>query len=408
MQGFVSGVNFSNFEVAPYIQIEGLGWYTKPTTITPTVPINSDGPFSAYVTTGGLDDWATIFCASLVPTNDTPPEAYGNGSVPEDTNSVAMTFLERYGETLSFANRTWAVKYAPQPVGPGSSDFSEDEADVWVDTALHLTIQLDSSPFSSTNTWQSTEVILLDHLGYGTYVIKTTSHNDLLDQNAVFGMFTYDDYGDDQSIPAWPFRELDFEDSFFGDPSGPNTQDVVQPYTVPGNRNQYYLPNLSTNSTLTRVFIWQPGSVRFIALLGDQSPTNYPSGSVINDWTYISDPALDHLIPPPGREHFHLNLWQFNSDPPASGQPVEVSISDFSFIPLPPMITAVAKNGNDLLLSTTGANGTNFVIQATTNLSAGSWETLPGYFVGTGGILPITVTNAIDAPQKFFRIEQMP
>jgi hypothetical protein len=61
-----------------------------------------------------------------------------------------------------------------------------------------------------------------------------------------------------------------------------------------------------------------------------------------------------------------------------------------------------------LLLSTTGANGTNFVIQATTNLSAGSWETLPGYFVGTGGILPITVTNAIDAPQKFFRIEQMP
>ena len=144
--------------VDPYIQIEGLGWWTKPTFAAPTVSINPDGTFTANVTTGGLDPLATIFCAALVPTDYTPPQAAGSYRVPADLNSVAIDFTERYGRTLSFANRTWAVKKAPAPVGPGSNDFSDNPSDVWVDSAgLHLTIH-------SNIIWWATEVILLDLL----------------------------------------------------------------------------------------------------------------------------------------------------------------------------------------------------------------------------------------------------
>ncbi|OQB89462.1 MAG: hypothetical protein BWX84_02400 [Verrucomicrobia bacterium ADurb.Bin118] len=141
MQGVVSGVDFTAYRVAPYIQVEGSGWWTKPTLASPTVAINPDGTFTANVTTGGLDNRATIFCAALVPTNYTPPQASGNYRVPADLNAVAIDFMERYGRTFSFANRTWAVKDAPLPVGPKLNRFSDRLSDVWCDAAgLHLTI----------------------------------------------------------------------------------------------------------------------------------------------------------------------------------------------------------------------------------------------------------------------------
>jgi hypothetical protein len=125
----VSGVDFSLFRVAFYIYIDGAGWWTKPTFATPTIPIGAAGTFSTTIS-GALDNRATIFCAALVPAAYSPPPAGGHYRVPATLTFTAIDFKERYGRTLSFAGRTWAVKEAPLPVGPGQNGFSDRDSDV--------------------------------------------------------------------------------------------------------------------------------------------------------------------------------------------------------------------------------------------------------------------------------------
>jgi hypothetical protein len=71
---------------------------------------------------------------------------------------------------------------------PGPNHFSDSHGSVWVDEqgALHLKIR------KINGVWHSAEVILAESLGYGKYVTWTTSRVDLIDRNAVFGIFTYD------------------------------------------------------------------------------------------------------------------------------------------------------------------------------------------------------------------------
>ena len=334
MEGTVTGVDFSAYRVAAYIQIEELGWWTKPTFATPTVPINPNGTFSISVTTGGLDNRATILCAALVAAGSTPPLANGSRRIPAQLNAAAIRCQERYGRTISFAGRTWAVKEAPSPVGQASNRFSDDPSDVWVDAAgLHLTIH------QRNGQWWSTEVILLDHLGYGSYVFKTASRTDILDLNAVLGMFTWDSYGDDETSGGSHNREIDFEDSRWNAQFDPNTQAVVQPFNVPGNRHRYNLPNLEADQRLTRIFNWKPSSISFVALTGHQPPENHPPASVFDNFTYNHDPVSGHYVPPRGRERVRLNLWLNVAAPPSNGQPIEVVITDFSFVPNGPTMS---------------------------------------------------------------------
>lgn len=403
MQGLVSGVDFSAYRVAGYIQIEGAGWWTKPTYASPTVPINSDGTFSANVVSGGLDNRATIFCAALVPTGYTPPQAGGSPRVPATLAAVAIDSKERYGPTVSFAGLTWAMKDGPAPVGPNGNYFSTLPSDIWVDAAgLHLTIH------QHDGVWWATEVILPDSLGYGTYTVQTNSRTDNLDVNATFAPgFTWDAYGDDTSGDSHN-RELDIaEDSRWHIPTDPNTQAVIQPYDVPGNRHRFNLPDLSGNPALTRIMIWRAASIRFITLQGHYSPANYPQQAVIDDWTYQHDPASLHYIPPPGRQRIHMNLW-INNNALANGQPVEALISGFSFIPDPALTLRIqpvsGQAGQKALLFGPVLTGYNHTVQTTPDLSAGSWTTLPNTSQSDNGqgrtVIDLDATGA----KKFYRI----
>jgi hypothetical protein len=333
ISGRVTGVDFTAYRVAPYIQIEGLGWYTKPTFTEPSVPINSEGVFTADVATGGIDNRATIYCVQLIPAGSSSPPANGMSRVPENSASVATACVHRYGRTFQFAGRHWAVKEAPVPVGPGANLFSDRMEDVFVDAMgrLHLTVNFHDG------SWWATEVILLDSpRGYGTYAFQTLSRLDTLDSNLTFGAFTWDPYGDDASVPGWPNREIDFEDSRWGNPSdSTSAQEVVQPYTVAGNVHRYALPDLTADAALTRIFIWGPQSIEFVALRGHHSPFNYSQQDVIDRFVYAHDPAANHYVPTAGREAFRFNLWPNNvarsgSPPrPSGGQAVEVVIVNF-------------------------------------------------------------------------------
>lgn len=340
VHGIVSGVSPAQYRVALYIQIEGIGWWTKPTAATPTLSINSDGSFAGNLFSGGLDNRATIFCAALVPAGVTPPLASGSGRVPASLNAVSMDCVERYGRTITFAGRTWAVKEAPLPVGPGNNRFSDQANDVWVDAeGLHLTIR------QRNGQWWSSEVILLDRLGYGTYVFKTRSRTDILDVNATFGLFTWDAYGDGE-LPGPPHREIDIEDSSWGIAGDPNTQAVVQPWNVGSNRHRFFLPGLSTDARLTRAFRWEPGAIDFLTLAGHQPPQGYPPASLVDAWTYVHEPSAQRYVPSPGRSSVRLNLW-LNQAAPASGQTIEVVVTDFSFVgsPADVAINFVAPHG---------------------------------------------------------------
>lgn len=249
-------------------------------------------------------------------------------------------FFVNYGLTLhsptalaasvEFAGRTWNIKQANSPVGPGPNLFSDSPNDVWSDqNGLHLSIHK-TGPF-----WYSTEVILDENLGYGTYMFQTDSRQDILNTNAVFGAFTWDSSGG-SPIPGNANREIDFEDTRWGNPLDPmNAQVVVQPFDVAGNLERFTLPDLSQDSALTRFFTWSPGKVEFTTLRGHHSPTDFPPGDVIHQYTYL-DNGADHLVPVPDRETFRFNLWLFDSSAPVGNQSVDVLINDFQYIPLPP------------------------------------------------------------------------
>ena len=340
VSGSVTGVNFATHHVATFIHIEGSGWWSKPTDLTPTVGISNSGGFTVNVGTGGpgsLDSRAVIFCAALLPNSESPEVALGAGRVPASLMPLAIDCEERYGRTFMFAGFLWAVKEAPLPVGPGSNVFSDRVEDVFVDgEGLHLRVAYHDGQ------WWSSEVILLSSLGYGTYVVQTDSELDDLDINMTFGMFTWDSYGDDELVPGGPNREIDSEDSSWMIPGPvPNAQMVVQPFTVSTNVRRYTIPDLSTNSTLTRFFTWLPGAIRFVALRGHHSPTSYAPTDLIDEFFYPHDPPTSH-VPAAGREYFRLSLWLNNVElggggapQPADGQPVEVVITDVVYVPEP-------------------------------------------------------------------------
>lgn len=338
--GTVSGVDPNDHHVAVYIQIEGSGWWTKPTAANPTVPIGPTGSFSANVGTGGpasLDSRATIFCAALLPDTTTPPLALGAGRIPASLAPLAIDCAERYARTFEFAGYTWAVKEAPLPVGPGANVFSDRVQDVFVDDdGLHLRVDFHDGM------WWAVEVILLEHLGHGTYVVQTDSEVDDLDVNLTLGMFTWDAYGDEETVPGGANREIDFEDSRWGDAGeATNAQMVVQPFTAPGNLHRYSIPDLSADARLTRLFTWLPSSVEFFALQGHHTPATFTSADVIDEYLYLHDPPVRH-VPSAGRESFRINLWPNNVElgggappQPAGGQAVEVVVSDVIYVPEP-------------------------------------------------------------------------
>jgi hypothetical protein len=334
LTGQVSGVDPASHHVATYIQIEGSGWWSKPTLASPAVPIAADGSFSVDVGTGGpasLDSRATLFCVALLPIAQSPPTVSGGTRIPASLVPLALDCQERWGRTFSFAGYTWAVKESPSPVGPGGNRFSDRLADVFVDgDGLHLRVDFHDGE------WWSVEVLLLEPLGYGTWSVQTDSRLDVLDPDVTFGIFSWDPYGDDDGVPGAGNREIDFEDSRWGDPFDPtNAQWVVQPHTLSGNLGRYTIPDLSGDAALTRVFSWVPGGVQFSALLGHHDPCCFPPSALIGHGLYREDASANHFVPSEGREQLRLNLWINGGGQPAGGQPVEVSISDVVHLPEP-------------------------------------------------------------------------
>jgi len=207
---------------------------------------------------------------------------------------------------LRFDGYDWLVKSSARRIGPGPNLFDPNGAFLDADGNLHLRIARVNGK------WQSSEVINQQSLGRGTY--SWTIQGDLaaLDQNAVLGLFTWND------DPAYNHREIDIEFArwgYAGDPT--NGQFTVQPYSTDANLLRITQPTGIPSSTHS--FTWKTSSVDFTS--SSAQPTA---------WTYDGPD-----VPQPGGENARMNLWLFRGQAPSNGQPIDIVITDFTFTPQP-------------------------------------------------------------------------
>jgi hypothetical protein len=225
------------------------------------------------------------------------------------------------GRTVSFSGRTWRVK-GPGYFGPGPNSFDNSAAAANVDAngRLHLTIHKVGS------TWYSSEVVLNDALGYGDYVFTTRGRLDLLDKNAVLGLFLWQ-YGPcyDTGYLWWnPYNEIDVEFSRWGNPGNAIAQFVAQPADVGGNITRFNASFGDTEIT-SHAMRWLPQRVEYRSWRG--GPDAESAATRIAAWTYTGA-----HIPRPEAPRVHLNLWQLAA--PATAQ--EAVFDAFTFRPACP------------------------------------------------------------------------
>jgi hypothetical protein len=236
-------------------------------------------------------------------------------SLPSETPTAAPERSEAPSPgTLMFAGFAWHARATDEREGPGPNYFASTPDHVWVDEAgrLHLRVSPDEN-----GRWYATEVVSDQPMGYGWYRFTVDSRLDKLDANVVLGLFTWDD------DPAENHREMDIEFARFGVPDALAGRYTRQPYTDPANVALFAQASAPVSN---HAFEWTPGQVAFTSWAGD---VGVPSSdeSAIASSTFPSD------VPDPGNAHVHINLWLDAGRPPTDGQPVELTIKDFSFVP---------------------------------------------------------------------------
>lgn len=325
LRGHVQNADPATHKVASYIYVGA--WWSKPTLSEPTVAVQPDGSFSAAISLEPTDVNATRVAAFLLPSTAVTPTAAGTPQLPAELDELAIASVihDRNVYDIVFANRVWEIKRATnRRVGPGPNYFSPLERDVWVEDNghLHLTIS------NQDGRWWCTEVVLQENLGYGTYAFYTRGRVDIHDPNIILGLFTWDTHGD--AGGPWPYREIDFEFTRWSDPDNPtNAQFVVQPWDQPGTLRRYRVDLTDEQQDLTCVWIWSPGRVDFATYYGHHPLDNLPQDQLEIAWTYDGQ-----WVPDPGRENVRFNYWLNNGNAPMNGQPSEVTITDFVYLPL--------------------------------------------------------------------------
>jgi hypothetical protein len=318
ISGRVSGVNLSDYDVAPYIKVDEV-WWTKPYLNPPTCPINpSNGTYSCSITTGGCDRYATAAKVYLIRKSSEPTRCFPCLAPPTNPSVATATQNRPYPRTISFSGYKWRVKKAPEcRLGPGPNFFSDASSDVWVDgRGLHLRIK------KLLNYWYSTEVILDKSLGYGTYIFLTNSRVDNIDPTAVLGLFTWD-----SAVYHPTHREMDIEFSRWGNAGDPkNAQFIVQDSSGlcgATNCSRFAVPS----KLLTLYIVWSPGKADFRVYRGHYVGTP-PSTSLIHRWV-----KTGASVPVPGKENIRFNFWLFGGRPPSNGVGGEVIMERFLFRP---------------------------------------------------------------------------
>ncbi len=208
---------------------------------------------------------------------------------------------------------------------------------IYKSTELELAIEPPNNKYKS---WRTSEVCLMDNLGYGRYLASAgtgmTGGFAGLDRNVVFGMFTY------QFTAAPPIegpnvqREIDALEVLRG--ANSNAQFMLQPWDSRPPGLYFNIPQGISNITVTLDWLpdaKEPGKkVATFAVYQDRySFATLPPLEKALAKLDATNSDFKNLIPSHGWERFHFNLWLMHGKAPQGRQ--EVVITGFEYKPPP-------------------------------------------------------------------------
>lgn len=237
------------------------------------------------------------------------PECSG-GAVWFDDASLYQASTSR----VVFAGRTWTV--IDWNATPGPNWFSTNCAYVDGNGSLHLAMKKQDGQ------WHAGAVECEEHPGYGEYRWYMGSRLDLIDSNAVLGLFTFAQ----EPIHGTNQNEVDIEVSR----AFPGTQTnclvlTVQPYNIPGYTQAFPLD--LTNDQTTHRFVWRPDEVWWQSYYG-HTPAPADASRILAEHRFRS-----RGIPLETNETINMNFWLFFTNAPAGTQVVDMVIDGFEFVP---------------------------------------------------------------------------
>jgi hypothetical protein len=218
--------------------------------------------------------------------------------------------------TLAWKGHTWQLTS-----GGMAGVCQGDPKNVTVDGNGYLHLRISDG----TTGWTSAELFTTDRLGFGTYQWQVDGPIDSYDKNVVLGLFPY---GPAAEIGADGTNEIDIEYSRWGQASGPNGDWTDYPASGTTIGELSYSFTLAPATLSTSRFVWSATSIAD-ALLSGLQPVDGTTG-LIKSWTYA--PPNPTVNVPQQALPLGMNLWCFDS-PPSDGNPVEIVIRDFVFVP---------------------------------------------------------------------------
>ena len=255
---------------------------------------------------------AVLFVAAAVMLFFAIAPVGGPGAAKSTTMSTTIPAANATldGDELSFSGRTWEIEKSSEITQPGDNYFYYNASSDYVDANgyLHMSLlNVNGSRYAS-------EVDLEESLGYGTYTFVVQGDLRNLDRNAVFGLFTWDNSGNDTPGNQYN-REIDMEISRWGNASDVyNAQVGVQPETGDAIANY----TIGYAGDIEESMHWKAGEVDILIREAD-APYE-----TIERWNYTGP-----FVPTPGLEKMAINLWAFGA-PTESNVTVVVQRFNFS------------------------------------------------------------------------------
>ncbi len=257
-------------------------------------------------------------------------------SDPDSNNSKRI--IKDSGDFI-FSGFGWKIKSSNTPVGPGPNIFDGSDSNVWVDDNGYLHLKITNK----NGKWQSSEVICTENTGYGTYIFTLGSDVSKMNENIVFGLFTWDN----NTFYSQGNSEVDIEfakwfkanDSLLLTTSvQPVVFDNAVPFEERTHKPQMNVSKLKYPST--HAFDWRADNIEWNSYSGRV----YPGVEKIASWNFSKSnqprvkteggkSSLPIVIPEPGSTtNARINLWLLNGRAPSDGKPFEVIIERFDYL----------------------------------------------------------------------------
>lgn len=303
ISGIVHNHDSSVHALAGYYFISGLGWKNIIVDGSYFITIKDDS-FSVFPAVEEENKFITRIAFFLID-KSFPITSAPFACLPDELfdNAAAFKDVRITPPQIFFSNFTWDIKTSFGRVGPKENFFSGSDKNIWTDDSgnLHLKIT------KNNDHWKSAEVYLSESLGCGEYTWEIETDLSKINENIVFGIFTWDD---DECTNY--NNEIDFEFSRWGNrDSDFNAQYVVHPEKI----NRFKIEEVKPT---THTLLWEEDKITFTSF-------EKASGRLINSWT------LSGKIPSPKNEKIRINLWLFNEN--AVSEEEEVVIKSFRFSP---------------------------------------------------------------------------